>query len=321
MTESVPVIQTKDLCKSFRLGLRRKKVEALRGVSIAVESGQIFGFLGPNGAGKTTTIKTIVGLLRPTSGECFLLGQRAGGVEARRRIGYLPESPYFYDHLLPDEFMDLCGRLRGLSRRQRRQRGGELLERVGLDHARDRPLRKFSKGMLQRIGLAQSILGQPELLILDEPMTGLDPVGRKEVRDLIVELRDRGMTIFFSSHILSDVESLCDRVAIVHRGVVVDQGALDDLLAPAGRFVDIVVEGEAPLLPETLADAGVERQQRGDQWVVTSRGDETLNDTLRWLLESHVRIHSVIPRRETLEKLFLRRAIKVPSDSTTKAAS
>ncbi len=276
------VIQVQDLTKSFRLGFRMKRVQALRGVSFAVRQGEIFGFLGPNGAGKTTTIKTIVGLLRATSGSCTLLGQPVGNIHVRRHVGYLPESPYFYDHLYPDEFMDFCGRLRRLPARERRKRGVELLETVGLGGARDRPLRKFSKGMLQRIGLAQCLLGQPKLLILDEPMTGLDPVGRKEVRDLILSLRQQGLTIFFSSHILSDVELLCDRVAIVHQGRVVDEGSLDQLLVPEERLVDIELEGVDEPIAERLRSHGVEGQSQGDVLHVTAPGEGAVEKSSSW---------------------------------------
>jgi ABC-2 type transport system ATP-binding protein len=308
---TTPVIETQDLTKHFLLGLRRRRVDALRGVSFSVEPGEIFGFLGPNGAGKTTTIKIIVALLRPTSGRCSLLGREAGDIEARRKIGYLPESPYFYDHLLPDEFMDLCGRLRGLSAKERTRRGGELLERLGLSGARDRPLRKFSKGMLQRIGLAQSLIGDPELLILDEPMTGLDPVGRKEIRDLILELRDKEKTIFFSSHILSDVETLCDRVAIVHQGRVVDKGSLTDLLQTDEVLVDLEladVDDETASALEALGARELTPSAGGLR--LTVKGEGAAEEALRLVLERGARIISVIPRREKLEDLFLRRALK-----------
>jgi len=305
------VIQTVDLAKTFRLGFRRKKVEALRGVTFKVNEGEIFGFLGPNGAGKTTTIKVIVGLLRPTTGRALLMGQPAGEIEARRHVGYLPESPYFYDHLLPEEFMDLCGRLRGLGRSTRAKRGKELLELVGLGKALDRPLRKFSKGMLQRIGLAQSLVGDPDVLILDEPMTGLDPVGRMEVRDLILDLRRQGKTVFFSSHILTDVETLCDRVAIVNKGRVVDEGSLEELLEPSGLLVDIELEGASNELEAALTEQELEFDRSEDQHLkVTVTGQQSVDDVLRLALDHDARVHAVIPRRESLETLFVRKALK-----------
>lgn len=312
MSPESSVIEVKNLVKTFRIGFTRKKVEALRGVSFEVHDGEIFGFLGPNGAGKTTTIKTIVGLLRPSSGSCTLMGLPAGTITARRHVGYLPESPYFYDNLLPEEFMDLCGRLRGLSARQRRTRTQELLAVVGLDGARDRPLRKFSKGMLQRIGLAQSLIGDPKLLILDEPMTGLDPVGRKEVRDLIVDLRGRGKTIFFSSHILSDVETICDRLVIVNKGRVAAKGALSELLAPAVRFVDLEVEAAEGDLPESVTEASVEVRPEGDVVHLTVKGEREADLLLKRVLEAGIRVRSMAPRKETLENLFMRSALKDP---------
>jgi ABC-2 type transport system ATP-binding protein len=304
-----PSIEAVDLAKTFRLGFRMKKVDALRGASFSAAPGEIFGFLGPNGAGKTTSIKIIVGLLRPTRGSCSLLGGSPFDLEARRRTGYLPETPYFYDHLLPEEFMDLCGRLRGLSRQERRKRGGELLEVVGLASSKDRPLRKFSKGMLQRIGLAQALIGDPELLILDEPMTGLDPIGRKEVRDLIVDLRKRGKTIFFSSHILADVEMICDRVAIIDKGRVVAEGALADLLSPAVRLVDIELTSVSAELEERirkLADSVT--VERGTHHVAV-RGEEATSSVVRLAVEGGARVDAVVPKRETLEALFVRRAL------------
>jgi ABC-2 type transport system ATP-binding protein len=310
-----PIIETRDLKKTFYIGLRRRKIEALRGVDFRVNRGEVFGFLGPNGAGKTTTIKIIVGLLRPSSGDCSLMGHRAGDIESRRNIGYLPESPYFYDHLLPDEFMDLCGRLRGLPERKRRARSDELLEIVGLSGARDRPLRKFSKGMLQRIGLAQSLIADPELLILDEPMTGLDPVGRKEVRDLLVKLHGQGKTIFFSSHILSDVETLCDRVAIVNQGRVVDEGSLDDLLQPEGLFVDIELRDADEELRRALESVAVKIENKGATTHIAVRGDESVEETLELAIKGGARVVSLVPRRETLENLFLQRALKASQDA------
>lgn len=304
------VIEAKELQKSFRLGFRMKKVEALRGATFTARRGEIFGFLGPNGAGKTTSIKIIVGLLRPSGGSCSLLGDEAGAMEARRRVGYLPESPYFYDHLLPDEFMDLCGRLRGLDARARRKRGAELLDLVGLGGARDRPLRKFSKGMLQRIGLAQALVGDPELLILDEPMTGLDPVGRKEVRDLIVDLRKAGKTIFFSSHILADVEMICDRVAIVNRGRVVDEGSLAELLSPEVRLVDIELSRVDDALEARLRDRAASCSREGELVHLSVHGEEDADGLVRAAVEAGARVRSVVPSRETLESLFVRHALR-----------
>ena len=218
-------IVIEDLTKSYASGWPgRPPFVALDGLSLTVRRGEIFGFLGPNGAGKTTTLKILLGLVRATGGRALLLGQPAGDVETRRRIGFLPESPYFYDYLTADEFLTFYGQLAGLGYTAIAQRVTDLLGLVGLADARARQLRKFSKGMLQRIGLAQALIHDPELVILDEPMTGLDPVGRKQVRDLILSLRDRGKTIFFSTHILHDVEMICDRVGIVMKGRLLASG-------------------------------------------------------------------------------------------------
>ena len=209
------VLRVEDLAKTFRIGFLRKRVEAVRGISFTVRRGEIFGFLGPNGAGKTTTLKMLMGLIFPTRGQAHVLGLPVPNRGAKRRLGYLPETPYFYEYLTPEEFLDFAGALSDVPGAERRRRANGLIARVGLEHARGRPLRKFSKGMLQRIGIAQALMGDPELVILDEPMTGLDPIGRKEMRDLILELRSEGKTVFFSTHILPDVEMTCDRVAIV----------------------------------------------------------------------------------------------------------
>jgi ABC-2 type transport system ATP-binding protein len=242
------VVEVKDVYKTFRLGFWRKKVEAVRGVSFEVRRGEIFGLLGPNGAGKTTTIKTLLRLVFPTRGEVKIFGKSPDDRDAMRRLGYLPENPYVYQYLKPLEFLDLCGRLVGMPAAERSKRGKAMLERVGLADAVDRPIGKFSKGMTQRIGLAQALLHEPELLILDEPMSGLDPIGRKEVRELIQEQRDQGKTLMFTSHILSDVEVLCDRVAIMNEGVITASGALSELLQKQTLEDLFVRKAAAPVL-------------------------------------------------------------------------
>jgi ABC-2 type transport system ATP-binding protein len=216
----VDVITVTDLAKTYRTPFRRRRVDALKGVSFTVARGEVFGFLGPNGAGKTTTIRCLMGLCAITGGKAEILGAPVPSRAARQRMGFLPEQPYFYDYLTVSELLDLGGRLAGMAAADRRARADKLIVRVGLDHARGLALKKFSKGMLQRAGLALALINDPELVVLDEPMSGLDPIGRKEVRDLILEERDAGKTVFFSSHILSDVESLCDRVAICVGGKI-----------------------------------------------------------------------------------------------------
>src|SRR6266849_9697408 len=226
------VVQTEQLSKIFRVGFRGKRVTAVDGLSLEVRRGEVFGFLGPNGAGKTTTLKILMGLIYPTSGTARLFNLDMGDPRAKTRLGFLPESPYFYDYLTSREFLEFYGYLFGLWGAVLGKRVDELLELVGMTHAKDLQLRKFSKGMLQRVGVAQALINDPELVVLDEPMSGLDPIGRKEIRDLILELRAEGKTVLYSTHILSDVELTCDRVAIVVRGRLRDSGPLDKLLSP-----------------------------------------------------------------------------------------
>jgi ABC-2 type transport system ATP-binding protein len=223
------VLRCEALGKTFVAGLLRRKVRALEDATLTVERGEIFGFVGPNGAGKTTCLKILMGLVFPTRGRAEVLGKAPGDVGAKRRVGFLPESPYFYDYLTGRELLDFVGSLFGLDGAERARRIADLAERTGLLDAMGRRLRSYSKGMLQRIGLAQALIGDPDLLVLDEPMSGLDPIGRKEVRDLIADRRARGKTVFFSTHILPDVEQLCDRVAIIVQGRVRRVGALEDM--------------------------------------------------------------------------------------------
>jgi ABC-2 type transport system ATP-binding protein len=300
-------IDVRDLTKTYRTPFARKKVEALRGVTFGVERGHIFGFVGPNGAGKTTTIRALMGLIRPTSGSATLLGHPLPSRAARFKIGFLPESPYFYDYLDVAELCDLAGRLFGIAPAARKKRADELIERVGLGRARGQSLKKFSKGMLQRAGLAQALMNDPELVVLDEPMSGLDPIGRKEVRDLILELRDQGKTVFFSSHILSDVEAITDRVAIVARGVLTAQGSPAELVRQTILGIDVVVR-VAATADDGLAIEGVTRVRRlGEELSLTLPAD---TDVDAWLALAHDRgakVVAVTPRHETLEDLFMRR--------------
>jgi len=304
-----PAIEVIDLRKTYRTPFRRKRVQALRGVSLRVEVGHIFGFVGPNGAGKTTTIRTLMGLIRPTSGSAKILGHAIPSRAARFRVGFLPESPYFYDYLTIGELLDLAGRLFGMSSELRRKRADELIERVGLGGARTQSLKKFSKGMLQRAGLAQALMNDPELVVLDEPMSGLDPIGRKEVRDLILELRERGKTVFFSTHILSDVEAVADHVAIVARGQLQAQGTPAELVGRVLRGVDLLVR-IADDVPPTAIDAltaGATRVRRGvGELSATLPADADVDAWLARARDAGARVVSVTPRHDTLEDLFLR---------------
>ena len=302
------VLSVAELHKTFRLGFFRKRVEAVRGVSFEVREGETFGLLGPNGAGKTTSIKMILRLIRPDRGAIRLFGSELS-IESMRRIGYLPENPYVYQYLRAPEFLDLCGRLLGMEARARRQRTEEMISLVGLSHATDRPIGRFSKGMMQRIGLAQALLHDPELLILDEPMSGLDPIGRKQVRDIILGQRKRGKTLIFTSHVLSDVEMLCDRIAIINRGQVVARGTLDELLRREVRRVRIQLEDVTPALRHKLDGRGLGLREHEKTLHITLEGDDGVNPLLLELLHDGARVVEVEPERETLEDLFVRKAM------------
>ena len=299
-------IDVRDLSKTYRTPLRRKKVEALRGVTFTVQRGQIFGFVGPNGAGKTTTIRTLMGLIRPTSGTASILGHSIPSREARRLTGFLPESPYFYDYLTAGELLDLAGRLFGVPGDVRKKRADELIEKVGLGRARSQSLKKFSKGMLQRAGLAQALMNDPELVVLDEPMSGLDPIGRKEVRDLIVELRDQGKTVFFSSHILTDVEAIADHIAIVARGQLQATGTPAELIHRTVLGIDIIVRIGADADLGDLTDGASRVRRTGDDLSLTLPADADVDAWLSRARERGAKVVAITPRHETLEDLFLR---------------
>jgi len=310
------LIAVEGLEKTFRIGFTRKKVAAVQGISFSVAEGDIFGFLGPNGAGKTTTIKMLTGLIAPSGGQAKLFGHSLPSAAARKNIGFLPENPYIYPFLTPLEFVELCGRLSGLRGRALRDRAKYVLERTGVWYAADRPARRLSKGMLQRAALAAALVADPALLILDEPMSGLDPVGRKEVKDLIIEERAAGRTIFFSTHILGDVETLCDRVTIMRKGKIVVAGKLDDLLSRNSQQVGLV-----------LADASDEltaycRQQEG--WAVDHIGGRlritvpnpaASAELLNKAVHDGARVEELGAHHETLEDLFVREAIADPKQS------
>src|SRR5712675_1087243 len=242
------VLEIDNLTKDYETGFwRKRKVRALDGLSLTVENGQIFGFLGANGAGKTTTLKLLMRLIYPTAGNARILGRDIGEVAMHHRIGYLPENPYFYDYLTAREFLEYCAEIFGYHRGDRKKRSAELLSLVHLDEPSwNRQLRKFSKGMLQRVGLAQALVNDPEIVFLDEPMSGLDPVGRREVRDLIASLRTQGKTVFMCSHILSDIEVLCDSVAILKSGRLAHAGSLAELRAGETNMFEVIASGAHP---------------------------------------------------------------------------
>ncbi len=311
---SGPLIRVQSLRKVFRQGFWMRRVEAVQGVSFDVQSGDIVGFLGPNGAGKTTTIKMLTGLIRPTSGTAELFGHAVPSRLAMTKTGFLPENPYVYPFLSPREFVEMCGGLSGLSGRALRARTEAVLDQVGILYAADRQVRKLSKGMLQRAGLAAALVGDPELLILDEPMSGLDPVGRKEVRDIILDERRRGRTIFFSTHILTDVESLCDKVTILRKGRVVISGKLRDLLRHDVQITEVTLANCSEAWVDDLAAPGVSVERLRDLVVVTVEGAANVDTLLADALDNGAHVRAVTPRHETLEDVFVREAIRPGDD-------
>jgi ABC-2 type transport system ATP-binding protein len=237
-------IEILGLEKTYMVGFWRKRPKrALQPLHLSVEEGEIFGFLGPNGAGKTTTLKMLMGLVFPTGGSARILGRDWMDPEVKAQIGFLPEQPYFYDYLTAHELLEYYGQLSGLEARGRKQKVENVLQRVGLTDVKGMQLRKFSKGMLQRVGIAQAILHDPKLVFFDEPMSGLDPIGRRDVRDLMAQLKEEGKTVFFSTHILSDAEALCDRVAIIHKGELRGVGAVDELTSTVQGKIEVVWQG------------------------------------------------------------------------------
>jgi len=302
------VMEIQDLHKTFHIGFMRKRVEAVRGVGFEVKQGETFGLLGPNGAGKTTTLRILLNLIYPDRGTIKLFGA-APAMASLARLGYLPENPYVYQYLRAPEFLDLCGRLMGLDGAARRKRTAEMIELVGLSHAVDRPIGRFSKGMMQRMGLAQALLHDPELLILDEPMSGLDPIGRRQVREIILAQRQAGKTLIFTSHVLSDVEMLCDRISIVHKGQVVASGTLDQLLRREVRRVRVTLQSVAPALRARLGEMGHTLREVEGSLHVTIEGDHGVRAVLEASLAQGAEVAEVEPERETLEDLFVRKAM------------
>ena len=300
-------IETIELTKDYAVGFWRKRPRrSLDRLSIQVEAGEVFGFLGPNGAGKTTTLKLLLQLIFPTSGEARILGRPPGDVEAKRRLGYLPENPYFYDYLTAEELLGYFGGLLGLAGADRRRRVSDLLDEVGIGAERRLQLRKFSKGMLQRVGIAQTLLNQPELVIFDEPMSGLDPLGRRDVRRLILRLRDRGCTVFFSSHVLSDAEALCSRVAILAKGRLVANGRLSEILAFGVHGWELVV---ADVRDEIIARhrSRITRALPigGGRFSLELPVETRPEQLLAELVAEGGRLVSLNPLRETLEDFFV----------------
>jgi ABC-2 type transport system ATP-binding protein len=307
-------LATFDLTKDYAVGFwRKRRYRALDRLTLEVGAGEVFGFLGPNGAGKTTTLKLLMQLVFPTGGRAEILGHPVGDVRMKRRIGYLPENPYFYDYLTAEELLVYFAALFGYRGGEARTRAGRLLDEVGIGAERRLQLRKFSKGMLQRVGIAQALINDPELVILDEPMSGLDPLGRREVRSLILRLRDLGCTVFFSSHVLSDAEALCGRVAILAQGRLVASGPLSEMVSLEVRGWELVVSN----LSEEHVPAPGARVRRVDRigegrFSFELPLDPPPDRILAELTAAGGRLVSLNPLRDTLEDLFVQSVAAVP---------
>jgi ABC-2 type transport system ATP-binding protein len=298
-------IEILGLEKSYLVGFWHKRIkQALRPLHLAIEEGEVFGFLGPNGAGKTTTLKLLMGLVFPTAGTARILGMEVDDPRVKAQIGFLPEQPYFYDYLTARELLEYYGQLSGVPVKERSARVEKMLARVGLQDAARVQLRKFSKGMLQRVGLAQAILHDPKLVFLDEPMSGLDPMGRREVRDLIQQLRQEGKTVFFSTHILSDAEALCDRVAVINHGELRGVGAVAELTSQMHGKVEIVFYGRGA--PAALISLGAEARVSGDM-VNAVLPEEQQEAALEVLRREHIRLISLTPVCNSLEDYYIQK--------------
>jgi ABC-2 type transport system ATP-binding protein len=319
----MPAILIENLTKDYAVGFwRRRPYRALDHLSLSIAPGEVFGFLGPNGAGKTTTLKLLMQLIFPTAGRAEILGRPVGDVGMRRRIGYLPENPYFYDYLTAEELLTYFAQLLDLPASTRRSRVSSLLDRVGIGRERRFQLRKFSKGMIQRVGIAQALLNEPEVIFLDEPMSGLDPLGRKEVRSLILELRDQGRTIFFSSHILADAEALCSRVAIVAQGRLAATGRLGELAEFQVRGWELVVANLSAGALERIAPLAARVTPIGaDRYSLELPLAKRPEEVVPEIAAAGAQVVSLNPIRETLEDFFMQRVAEAGSRSERADAS
>jgi len=305
-----PALDIRGLSKTYRTGLLRKSSRAaLKGLDLTVARGEILGYLGPNGSGKTTTLKILMGLVLPDGGSATILGSPLREADWRHRVGYLPEQPYFYDYLSAAEYLDYAGRLFGMSAAARRERGNRLLETVGLRRSAGVPLRRLSKGMMQRVGIAQALINDPELVILDEPMSGLDPIGRRLVRDIILGLKDQGKTVLFSTHILSDAEALCDRVALLRGGELLRVGDLAGILGADVSHMEILVAGLGREALDRLAPALKASHPLGDRWRLET-GEKSLGSIVKGVEEAGGRVLSVQPVRRSLEDYFIKEVVE-----------
>jgi len=302
-------IETNRLKKEYRTGFSRTRVTALSQLDLAVSEGEIFGYLGPNGAGKTTTLKILMGLLRATAGDARVLGRPPGNVRTKQLVGFLPEQPAFYEYLTGRELLSFYGQLFGIDRPIRRDRIETLARQLRVESALDTQLRKYSKGMLQRIGLVQALLNEPRVVLLDEPMSGLDPIGRREIRDLLLRLKSEGRTVFFSSHIIPDVEMVCDRVGILVAGRLVAQGELERMLDAGVATIEVTVSRLSPEAVAGFEHLLVSRPiSRGERLLLAVKDEGALSKLLVRLVEERAAVHAVVPHRESLEEYFLRHA-------------
>lgn len=292
----------KDLHKSFKTGFIPKRKKILDGITLEVKRGEIFGYLGPNGAGKTTTLKCVLGLIFPDKGKITIFGYSNLSVRAKEKIGFLPENPYFYDYLTATEFLGFYSDLTLVKKEGKQAKVDSLIKLVGLEHAAGLQLRKFSRGMLQRIGLAQALINDPSLIFLDEPLGGLDPLGRKEIRDVIIRLKEEGKTVFLSSHILQDIEMICDRVAILVEGQIINQGALQDMISEKVSVTEITISGMQAEDCEGLGECYSAQEGR---ILLKVFEEDKIPDALQRIQAKKGKIHSLIPRTETLEDLFV----------------
>jgi len=296
------ILRVENLHKSFKVGFIPKKKKILKGISLEVKEGEIFGYLGPNGAGKTTTLKCILGLIFPEKGNIKIFNQPHLSLKAKEKVGYLPENPYFYDYLTATEFLQFYCQLSLLKKKEKEEKIPQLLRLVGLEESADLQLRKFSRGMLQRIGLAQALIHDPSLIFLDEPLGGLDPLGRKEIRDIIVRLKEEGKTVFLCSHILQDIEMICDQVAIIVNGQIVNQGSLQDLISEKILFTEITLSG---INSDNLKNIGEVISSTGGKTLVKVVNEDNIEKVIGIVHRQKGKIHSLIPRTATLEDLFV----------------